>query len=430
MEFLNGLINQVMRQPAIFMGIIVLVGCMLRKLDAKKTLVSVIKTVVGMMILAVGSSTLIAASKPVLEIFVKAIGIKGVTTDMWTATAAALKILEGGQGINIGIIMISAWMLNLLLARFTPIKTVFLTGHVAYVDTVAFTFLLFAVLKLNGMALYISAIAICTINWWLLPYIIRPYLKPIIGDTPITLGHNMCISGIITSYIARLFGKPENSAEDLKLPGWLSIFTESIVSYSVIMGLIYGIIIVIAGPAIVDPYAAGVNYILYGVLQGFSMAVGINVLLAGVRMFLGELIPAFKGFSDRLIPGAIAAVDNPVFWPFAQTAALLGFVFTTIGQLVGLVLLVLLKSPVIAVPSVIPLFFGGCTLGVFANGWGGWKGVIGATFIVGIITIFGSAGLAYISNADYAIWGHSDWSTIWFGVFGALKGLGQLLHLI
>lgn len=422
MGFLDILINQVLRQPPIFIGLVVLAGCLFRKLDGKATMVSVVKSVVGMMILMVGAATLISASKPVIEIFVKRIGIKGVITDMWTATAAGLKVLETDQPeVSIGLIMISAWLLHIVLSKYTPIKTVYLTGHVAYTDTVALTWLLYAVLKLKGIPLMLTAMGICAVYWWLFPSLIRPYLKPITGDTPITLGHNLCIGGILTMQLARLFGKPEDSAEKIKLPGWLSVFGDSIIAYSIIMGSIYCGIVVMAGPEITKAYAGAQNYVVYGFMQGLTMAVGITVLMQGVRMFLAEVIPAFMGISQKFIPGAVAAVDSPIFWPYAPTAALLGFICTVVGQVVGLVLLIVLNSPVIAIPSVIPLFFGGSTLGVFANAWGGWKGVIGATSIMGVVEICGSAGLAYVSNAEYAIWGHSDWSTLWLAVFGILK---------
>ncbi len=33
-----------------------------------------------------------------------------------------------------------------------------------------------------------------------------------------------------------------------------------------------------------------------------TFVAGVLVLLQGVRMFLGEIIPAFKGISEKLIP--------------------------------------------------------------------------------------------------------------------------------
>ncbi|MGI6366241.1 MAG: PTS ascorbate transporter subunit IIC [Bacillota bacterium] len=424
MEFLRSALEffatQIFQTPAYFMGLVVLIGCIFQKKDAKSTTVSVIKAIVGMMILSIGAGQLKNASQVIIELFTTRLGIQGVSTDMWTAVYAYIDELNLINMGNVAMVMITAWVVNLILAKITPIKTIFLTGHVAYCDSAFITFFLYKVVGLTGGALFIGAVMTCAVYWWLFPALLRKFLTPMLGETPLTLGHNLCISGIITTQLARLFGKKEESAENISLPGWLSIFKDSVVAYSIIMGVIYLIITIIAGPEIVATKAGNTNYIIFGINQGLTMAVGVYVLLSGVRMFLNELIPAFKGFSDRLVPGAIAAVDSPVFWSYAPTAALLGFLFTVVGQFVGVGILALAGSPVMAIPSVIPLFFGGCTLGVFANFWGGWKGVIGATFLMGIITICGSAGLAYVVGTNF-VPGHSDWSTLWLAVMGILR---------
>ena len=47
---------------------------------------------------------------------------------------------------------------------------------------------------------------------------------------------------------------------------------------------------------------------MFGILKALGFTSGILILLQGVRMFLGELVPAFKGISDKLVPGAIPAL--------------------------------------------------------------------------------------------------------------------------
>lgn len=424
MAILKGILDfftgQIFQTPAYFMGLIVLLGCLLLRKGAKNTLVSVIKTIVGMMILGVGSGQLKTASENIIQLFTTRLGIQGVSTDMWTAVYAYIDELEVINMGNVAMVMITAWAINLILAKLTPIKTIFLTGHVAYCDSAFITFFVWRMCNLTGVTLFAVASVVCAVYWWLFPFLLRKCLNPLLGDSPLTLGHNLCLSGIITTQISKLFGKKEESAENLKLPGWLSIFKDSVVAYSLIMGFIYVVIVLICGPEIVAEKAGDTNFVIYGINQGLTMAVGVYVLLAGVRMFLNELIPAFKGFSDKLIPGAIAAVDSPVFWSYAPTAALLGFICTVLGQFVGVGILALAGSPVIAIPSVIPLFFGGSTLGVFANSTGGWKGTVVTTFIMGIVVICGSAGLAAAINYSY-VPGHSDWSTLWLAVIGILR---------
>ena len=49
------------------------------------------------------------------------------------------------------------------------------------------------------------------------------------------------------------------------------------------------------------------------------------VILAGVRLILGEIVPAFKGISERLVPNSKPALDCPIVYTYAPNAVLIGF---------------------------------------------------------------------------------------------------------
>ncbi|PPJ44568.1 PTS ascorbate transporter subunit IIC, partial [Rhizobium sp. KAs_5_22] len=56
------------------------------------------------------------------------------------------------------------------------------------------------------------------------------------------------------------------------------------------------------------------------IVQAFTFTAGVEIILAGVRLFVGELVPMFKGISDKLIKNARVAVDCPVVFPYAPNA--------------------------------------------------------------------------------------------------------------
>ena len=187
---LNFFITQIFQTPAYFMGLVVLLGCLFLRKDAKSTLISVIKAVVGMMILSIGAGQLKTASQNVIEIFTMRLGLTGVSTDMWTAVYAYIEELNLINMGNVAMVMITAWVVNLLLAKFTPIKTIFLTGHVAYCDSAFITFFLYKVCGLTGGALFVGAVLTCAVYWWLFPAILRRFLTPMLGEeTPLSLGN-------------------------------------------------------------------------------------------------------------------------------------------------------------------------------------------------------------------------------------------------
>ena len=76
-------------------------------------------------------------------------------------------------------------------------------------------------------------------------------------------------------------------------------------------------------------------FIVYAVVQSLTFAAGIAVILVGVRLFVGEIIPSFKGIADKLVPNAIPALDCPVLFTYSPNSVILGFV----GMFAGIIFL-------------------------------------------------------------------------------------------
>lgn len=422
MQILDFIVNQVLREPSIFLGIIVLLGMVFLKKKGKDILVSTLKTIVGVRILQIGAGLLVSSSKPIVNMMVARFGLEGRVADPWTGVGEGLEIMKGTPLVGqIGLIMVVAWLLHLLLSRITPLKVVYLTGHVAFSDTALVTFSVFALTGWTDWRAIAFAAVLLAIYWWLWPALMKKPLEKLVGEDNITIGHNMAVFGWVAMMISKLTGDPKNDTEKLKLPGWLSVMKDSVISYSIIMAFLYTLIGVLSGPTAAAEYVGGMNYILFSFMQGINIAVGITILLLGVRMFLAELLPAFQGFAKVVVPGAIPAVDNPVFWTYAPQATLLGLIFTVIGMTVGVGLQVLVGSAYVTVPSVIPIFFGGCTLGAFASKYGGIRGTIISTFLLGIVQVFGAVWFSQVVGFQVAGGGHIDYCTYWPALLSALK---------
>ncbi len=121
--------------------------------------------------------------------------------------------------------------------------------------------------------------------------------------------------------------------------------------------------------------------------QAGSFAAGVFVILAGVRLILAEIVPAFKGISEKLVPNAIPALDCPIVFPYAPNAVLIGFLTSFVGGIVSLIIMVFTGTTVI-IPGVVPHFFCGATAGVYGNATGGVRGAVIGSFIHGIIISF------------------------------------------
>ncbi len=93
--------------------------------------------------------------------------------------------------------------------------------------------------------------------------------------------------------------------------------------------------------------------LIFSVLTGLQFAVGVAIVYNGVRLILGDLVPAFQGISQKLIPDSIPAVDCAVFFTFSPTAVVVGFISSFVGGLVGMLLLGGLGMALI-IPGMVP----------------------------------------------------------------------------
>ena len=120
-------------------------------------------------------------------------------------------------------------------------------------------------------------------------------------------------------------------------------------------------------------------------------------------MLLGEIVNAFVGISEKLIPNAKPALDCPVVFPFAPTATVIGFLSAYAGGLLCMFMFGVLDLSVI-IPVAVPYFFIGATAGVFGNATGGWKGAMVGSFVVGILIAIGPS-IIYPIMADIGLTG-------------------------
>ena len=170
------------------------------------------------------------------------------------------------------------------------------------------------------------------------------------------------------------------------------------------------------------------NNVVFLIWIAITLTANIVVLLSGVRMFVGELMMSFKGISEKLLPGAVAGVDCAAIFAFAPKSVVLGLLFGALGQIIGLVGLLVFKSPIFLVPGFIPLFFDNATIAIFANKFGGWKAAALICTANGLVQILGSA-LA-VKMMEITWWqGSADYATIWVVIIAIFKGIGSLLGI-
>ena len=384
-SILHFLVYDLLGTSSILVGFIAMFGLILQKKSWDKVAIVTIKTIVGFVIFSAGSSLATSSLNSFQTLFTKAFNLEGVLPLAEAVTALA----QNKFGSIVALIMVAGFIANLIVARFTPLKYIFLTGqHNLYLAA-----LLTVIFKANGVSdgltIFLGAV-ILGVSAALFPAIAQKGMRKITGEDELAMGHYVTIAYAISSFIGSKVGNPEDSTEKLKLPSWLMIFKDYIVSVTLSVAVFYYISAFMAGKENVEALSGGVSWILFPFLQSLSFAASLFIIITGVRMVLGEIVSAFVGISEKLIPNAKPALDCPVVFQYAPTATVLGFLSAYIGGLICIPIFILLKTPVI-IPVAVPYFFIGATAGVFGNASGGWKGAIVGGFITGILIAVGPA---------------------------------------
>ncbi|ADE19908.1 PTS ascorbate transporter subunit IIC [Mycoplasma crocodyli] len=470
MEFLNwtlGFFKDFVAIPAFLVGIFTLIGALILRKKGSQVIISMFKVIIGFLILGGGAGVLVGSLSAFQPVFQATYNLSGVIPNN-DAFAGALTKISAIATLG-SLIMVLGMLLNLVLAFVSRFKYVYLSGHVLFYASlmIATVFITlgfnpdnagdFAIMLIGGATLLGSYMVIS-------PAVQQRHMNMIVGSNEIGLGHTggfgYAISGYIGEGIGKLMKGKVISTEAIKFPKGLYFFRNTLVSLSITVLVFYIFAFLPGGilyelgkfDAVNQASAISVlsqrNWIVTMLVQAFVFTAGVEIMLSGVRLFIGELIPTFKGISDKLIKDSKAAVDCPVVFPYAPNAVLIGFISSFVAGIIGMAITIGLNYggllSVIILPGLIPHFFLGATSGVFGNVKGGIVGAIVGPFVHGIIitlvpaifiwgkwvpvssetlsTLVIATDPSITSTINSLNWGDTDY------IIGALPGLFGLIN--
>jgi len=383
MGFFRFLMNDVLSVPAVLVGLVALVGLLIQKKDASECVKGFTKSVLGFLVLGAGATVIVGALGHFSQMFQYGFNIQGIVPN----NEAIVSIAQKTMGSEMALIMFFGMIVNILIARFTPLKYIFLTGH----HTIYMAILTAVILSVAGLAGWVLILVGSLILGFVMavfPAWAQPVMRKITGSNDIAFAHFGTFGYMISAYVGKLVGKNSKSTEEIQFPKWLGFFRDTPVAISVTMGVIFIISALVAGPEYVHANeSGGQNFIVFAILQSITFAGGVYIVLTGVRLILGEIVPAFTGISQKLVPNAKPALDCPVVFPYAPNAVLIGFLSSFLGGVLGMFLCIVFKLPII-IPGVVPHFFCGASAGVFGNATGGRRGCFFGAFMHGLLITF------------------------------------------
>jgi len=402
------IVVNILRNGPILIGMIAMIGLIMQKKRFEDVLKGAVLSALGLFMLVQGT-TFISESITTLQVVFRQVADVSVPPGLDAGTFVEV------YGSETGIAMFFGLILHVLIAKFTPIKSVFLTGH--FLWWIPLTFVASGVEGgLSGIPLIALAAVTSALYWSFAPWILKSYVWAVTEDKTWMLGHPTGILSIISGTVARLVGNKSKSTEDINIPKRLGFLREIPVVGFFTTFLIYIIMNLVLGGAIGEH--VGPPIFTYSLNMGLRFGVGLLILLQGVRMFIGQIMPAFEGLSRSFLKNAIPAYDCPLIFPFRPNAVIIGFL---LAMCISIPLMLVFNYfgvfGVMMVPIVITCFFELGTACVIGDGQGGLRGALIGTAVatVVMVVLLGWSSAFYattiqnrmltVSGNDYSLYG-------------------------
>lgn len=414
MGILKVISQDILTQPALLMGLISLIGLLALKRPFHKIMTGTLKPILGYLMLGVGADFIVANLDPLGKMIEHGFNITGVVPNNEAIVAIAQNVL----GKETMLILLFGLVFNLIIARFTKYKYIFLTGHHSFFMAC----LLSAVLSTGGLSgTQLVLVGGFVLGAWsaISPGIGQKYTLKVTDGDNIAMGHFGSLGYYLSAWVGKLVGNAEQSTEDIEVPEKYGFLRDTTISTAITMMVFYLIAAIAAGSKFVIDISGGTNFIVFAIMSALKFAVGVTVVYNGVRMILAELIPAFEGISRKIIPNAVPAVDCAVFFTYAPTAVIIGFISSFVGGIIGMIILGAIGG-VLIIPGLVPHFFCGATAGIYGNATGGKKGAVIGSFVNGLgITFLPALLLPVLGELGFQNTTFGDFD---FGVIGILFG--------
>ena len=433
--------NNILSQPAIFIGLIVVIGYILLKRKWYEIAAGFIKAVVGYQILQLGASSLKNTVDPLLKGIQLKWSVEAVVIDPNFGLTAANSALES-IGVTTSFAMITlliAFLWNILLVffrKFTKVRTLFTTGHIMVKQSTVATWIIFFLIpELRNMGGIALIGILCGTYWSVFSKMTVEATQELTEGAGFAVGHQQMLGVWFAYRFGGLFkgkNKQEDKAEDqkLQLGGALKILDDYVVSTTLIMLLFFGVIMIILGPDMMHEVDDGnfgkLVFPVYIFQRCTSFAVSLVVLKTGIRMFVGEMVESFEGISGSVLKGSLPAVDCAATYSFGDpNAVTLGFLFGALGQVIAIAGLLIFKSPLMIIPGFVPLFYDNATIGLYANMKGGFKALVACCLGSGLLQVLGSAvAIVLFQMGPFGGYvGNLDWATLWPAMGAMIKFL-------
>lgn len=398
----------IIREPSVVIALVTLLGLLFQRKSIPDIITGTIKSFMGFILIKLGGSIIGDALGVFGKIFTHAFNLTGIIP----SNEAVISITLDSLGVQASLILLFAMLINILIARFTKFKFIYLSLHLMLFMSCAIA----AVMNGLGYTQVVTIVAgalIVGLYMSIAPFILRKASAEIVGTDDYVVGHSGMIAYSISSALGKILGNKSRSTEEIEMPKSISFLRDSIVATTLTMLVLFLIAGIKGGTGFVTELSGGLNFFVYCLKQSATLAGGLFIAKQGVGLFTEEIVPAFKGFANVFAPGATPAVDVLVLFDKAPNAVLIGFLTSLATGVACILIFPMIGLPVI-VPGLLACFITGGAAAIYGNATGGLRGAIIGSCIDGLflcvfpaVTLFifesMNAGNVTFADSDFTV---------------------------
>lgn len=189
MQFFEWIANNLFGVPAFLIGLIVAFGLIFQKESLSKIVTGTLKSIMGFLIIDIGSGAIVGGLNVFQPLWAEVFGLEASSLPSGFMGFETFSSRFGG---SIAIIMFLGFLVNVLLARFTKFKYIYLTGHMMFWTTAIFLGVIVDVVPDPNMLIIIPALAVVMgLYWTLQPALTQKYVVKATGVKEVALGHTV-----------------------------------------------------------------------------------------------------------------------------------------------------------------------------------------------------------------------------------------------
>ena len=230
MNLLKIIANDILTSPAFLMGLISLFGLLALKKPFNKLITGTLKPILGYIMLGAGAGFIVTNLDPLGKMIEHGFGITGVVPNNEAITSIAQNLL----GKETMFILVTGLVINVIIARVTKFKYIFLTGHHSFFMACMFS----AVLSTSGLkgGILILVGGFLLGAWSAIsPSIGQKYTDLVTDDDGIAMGHFGSLGYYLSAFIGSKVGNKEDSTENIVIPEKVNFLRDSTISTAITM---------------------------------------------------------------------------------------------------------------------------------------------------------------------------------------------------